>query len=92
MGSGRDLSKYFVVTSSTVVCAVEAERVAQFEAGCLSGCSLSELGALMSQSHVSLRDLYECSHAQLDRLVDQAMAAGALGARLTGAGYINIFL
>lgn len=66
--------------------------MAQFEAGCKSGCSLSTLGALMSQSHVSLRDLYECSHAQLDRLVDKAMAAGALGARLTGAGYSHIVL
>ncbi|XP_054276630.1 N-acetylgalactosamine kinase-like [Macrosteles quadrilineatus] len=65
----------------------EAQRVAEFEAGCRDGCSLAELGHLMSESHVSLRDLYECSHVQLDRLVSVAMAAGALGARLTGAGW-----
>ncbi|XP_054289579.1 N-acetylgalactosamine kinase-like [Macrosteles quadrilineatus] len=65
----------------------EAQRVAEFEAGCTDGCSLAELGHLMSESHVSLRDLYECSHVQLDRLVAVAMAAGALGARLTGAGW-----
>lgn len=47
---------------------------------------LRNLGCLMTQSHVSLRRLYECSHPELDRLVDDAMSCGALGARLTGAG------
>lgn len=41
----------------------------------------------MSDSHNSLRDLYECSHHQLDRLVEVCLSAGALGARLTGAGW-----
>lgn len=39
----------------------------------------------MDASHASCRDLYECSCAELDELVAQARAAGALGARLTGA-------
>lgn len=47
---------------------------------------LRELGNLMSSSHTSLCELYECSHPRVDLLVDQAMACGALGARLTGAG------
>lgn len=41
----------------------------------------------MTQSHESLRDLYECSHPQLDRLVEVCHGASALGARLTGAGW-----
>lgn len=46
------------------------------------------LGALMSATHVSLRDLYECSCQELDVLVAAASAqAGCLGARLTGAGF-----
>jgi len=65
----------------------EAERVAQFEAGCRGDCSLQTLGQLMSDSHTSLRDLYQCSHPQLDTLVNVALSAGALGARLTGAGW-----
>lgn len=41
----------------------------------------------MSASHHSLRDLYECSHGQLDDLVDICQSAGAMGTRLTGAGW-----
>ncbi len=44
-------------------------------------------GALLSASHGSLRDRLHVSSAALDRLVDAAMLSGALGARLTGAGF-----
>lgn len=44
-------------------------------------------GKLLLQSHASLRDLLEASHPELDRIVESAMSAGALGARLTGAGF-----
>ena len=44
-------------------------------------------GALLVASHASLRDRLQVSCAALDRLVDAAMASGALGARLTGAGF-----
>lgn len=64
----------------------EALRVEQFEKGCREGCDLNYLGQLMKDSHNSLRDLFECSHPQLDKLVNAAESAGALGARLTGAG------
>jgi galactokinase len=40
----------------------------------------------MQASHQSLRDDYEVSTPELDRIVDIAMTAGAAGARLTGAG------
>lgn len=40
----------------------------------------------MTGSHESLRDLYECSHPQLDKLVELSKGA-AYGARLTGAGW-----
>ena len=48
---------------------------------------LRRLGELMLASHVSLRDDYEVSSRELDLLVALAMDAGALGARLTGAGF-----
>jgi galactokinase len=44
-------------------------------------------GSLLLQSHASLRDRLRVSCAALDQLVETAMQAGALGARLTGAGF-----
>jgi galactokinase len=41
----------------------------------------------MNASHDSLRDDYEVSSPELDRLVDLARTNGAEGARLTGAGF-----
>ena len=47
-----------------------------------------ELGALMTESHRSLRDLYEVSTPKLDAAVAAAVnARGCHGARLTGAGF-----
>jgi galactokinase len=48
---------------------------------------LSALGALFAASHTSLRDDYEVSTPALDRLVEVAIAAGAIAARLTGGGF-----
>uniref|UniRef100_A0AAV1T6G2 Galactokinase n=1 Tax=Peronospora matthiolae TaxID=2874970 RepID=A0AAV1T6G2_9STRA len=48
---------------------------------------LESLGKVMTASHSSCRTLCECSCPELDALVDAALAAGALGARLTGAGW-----
>lgn len=44
-------------------------------------------GRLMLESHASLRDGLGVSHPELDRIVECAAGAGALGARLTGAGF-----
>jgi galactokinase len=48
---------------------------------------LPALGALFAASHASLRDDYEVSTPTLDRVVEAALAAGALGARMTGGGF-----
>lgn len=65
----------------------EASRVWKFRSVCEDGLanSLQKLGDLMTQSHESLQKLYECSHPELDKLV-QLSSGVALGARLTGAG------
>ena len=44
-------------------------------------------GRLLVESHASLRDKLRVSCEPLDCLVEAAMASGALGARLTGAGF-----
>lgn len=48
---------------------------------------LSRLGQLMDASHASCRDLYQCSCPELEELVAAAKKGGAIGARLTGAGW-----
>jgi galactokinase len=45
------------------------------------------IGPVLSASHVSMRDDYEISCRELDLVVDTALAAGALGARMTGGGF-----
>lgn len=49
---------------------------------------LTKFGKLMNESHASLRDDYEVSSPELDALVEIAQKQpGALGARMTGAGF-----
>ncbi|MCT1476848.1 galactokinase [Microbacterium sp. p3-SID336] len=45
------------------------------------------IGALLVASHASMRDDFEISTPELDAAVDAALAAGALGARMTGGGF-----
>jgi galactokinase len=49
---------------------------------------LARVGALMRQSHDSLRDLYEVSCSELDVMVDVAQdLPGFVGGRMTGGGF-----
>lgn len=64
----------------------EIDRVTRCVAA-LEGEDFEEVGRLFTQSHLSLRDDYEVSCRELDLVVDVALAAGALGARMTGGGF-----
>lgn len=64
----------------------ENERVHE-TAAALRRADLERVGRLFSESHASLRDDYEVSTPELDALVAALETAGALGARLTGAGF-----
>jgi galactokinase len=48
---------------------------------------LTRLGQILLDGHRSLRDDFEVSIPELDELVERAVATGAFGARLTGAGF-----
>lgn len=56
-------------------------------AGALRAGDVHAFGRLMLASHASLRDDFRVSTPELDLLVDLLMDHGALGARLTGAGF-----
>ena len=47
----------------------------------------ADFGRLVYDSHLSLREDFEVSTPELDAYVEAAREAGALGARLTGAGF-----
>lgn len=59
----------------------------RFAAQLLQQGRLKQFGKLLYESHESCRRLYECSSPELDTVVSAAKRAGALGARLTGAGW-----
>lgn len=68
---------HVVSEAKRVECAVRALRSNEIE----------QFGELLSASHESLRDRLLVSNPALDELVECALDAGALGARLTGAGF-----
>jgi len=56
-------------------------------AGLLRAGQLSRVGSLLTASHASLRDDFEVSWPEADAVVEAALQAGALGARMTGGGF-----
>ena len=77
--SGEELerARHIVTENARVIEAVRALRAGDFH----------EVGRLMYASHASMRDDFEISTRELDAFVELAEAGGALGARLTGAGF-----
>ena len=77
--SGEELryARHVVGENARVLAGVAALRRQDFVA----------FGALMWASHASLRDDYAVSTPELDAFVTLARIGGALGARLTGAGF-----
>ena len=86
LASGRTRMDPVAFRRATHVVA-ENRRPHAFAAALRAG-DLPEAGRLMNDSHASLRDLYEVSCPELDRLTDLARRHPAcFGARLTGAGF-----
>jgi galactokinase len=73
----RPLARHVVSENERVVATAEA----------LAAGDTAALGALFAASHASLRDDYRVSTPEVDALVRALIDAGALGARLTGAGF-----
>jgi galactokinase len=74
----RRRARHVVTENARVLAAAEAMR----------SDDATELGRLMRESHVSLRDDFEVSSPALDAIVAVAdRAPGCLGARMTGGGF-----
>jgi galactokinase len=58
------------------------DAVTALEAG-----DLDRVGRFFTESHASMRDDFEITTPQLDLIAETALAAGALGARMTGGGF-----
>ena len=64
----------------------ENNRVIQ-ATSCLEENDAKQFGELMHLSHQSMKDDYEISNDEINQVVEAARNKGALGARLTGAGF-----
>ncbi|WP_445280401.1 galactokinase [Streptomyces sp. DSM 118148] len=64
----------------------EDERVERTIALLHSG-ETRAIGPVLTEGHASLRDDFRISCPELDLVVDTALTAGALGARMTGGGF-----
>lgn len=64
----------------------EDERVERTVALLHSG-ETRAIGPVLTEGHASLRDDFRISCPELDLVVDTALTAGALGARMTGGGF-----
>ncbi len=77
-GVVRSRCRHVVTENARTLAAVEA----------LTAGDLSQMGRLMTESHVSLRDDYQVSCEELDVAVDIASAQpGVYGSRMTGGGF-----
>jgi len=85
-GPARDAYNAVRAAANTEHVTTEAARVLEAAEAMERG-EAERFGKLLAASHASLRDRLHVSTPALDRLVDAAMESGALGARLTGAGF-----
>jgi galactokinase len=53
----------------------------------LEDCDYTAIGRLFTESQASMRDDFEITTDHIDLIADTAIAAGALGARMTGGGF-----
>ena len=65
---------------------LENERVYKYAKALTLG-NYNELGKLLNESDESLKNNYEVTGTHLDTITEAARLAGAIGARMTGAGF-----
>lgn len=89
---GAPPAKEFAVGKRIAHVFAEASRVSQFrelltDDDVSTAERIARMGKIFNESHCSLRDLYECSCPAVDALVLFSRECGAIGSRITGAGW-----
>jgi galactokinase len=69
--------RHVVTENARVLATVDALRTGDW----------AQVGTLMTESHISMRDDYEITVPTVDLAVEVALTNGALGARMTGGGF-----
>lgn len=73
----RRYTRHVVTEDARVLAAVEVLRAGH----------LADLGPLFTASHASMRDDFRITVPEVDTAVETLLAAGAVGARMTGGGF-----
>ncbi len=87
------LEQFEQIEFETADIAKRAKYVIEEEARVVKSCAYLQNGDLlafaeeMKNSHIGLRDLYEVTGKELDTLFELALKYGAIGTRMTGAGF-----
>ncbi|MEW9527737.1 galactokinase [Microbispora sp. NPDC049125] len=76
-GAERDRTQHIVTENHRVEAVV----------GLLRAGAVTEIGAVLNASHLSMRDQFQISCDELDVAVESAIKGGARGARMTGGGF-----
>ncbi len=85
--------QFDAVTFTSDIAKKRAQYVIEEQKRVENSCQMLKAGDLkgfaeeMKGSHIGLRDLYEVTGEELDALFDLSLKHGALGARMTGAGF-----
>uniref|UniRef100_A0A0M3HT45 Galactokinase n=1 Tax=Ascaris lumbricoides TaxID=6252 RepID=A0A0M3HT45_ASCLU len=95
--SWRNIQEEAIIANSCILEEAQVEhalhvvsetRRAEEAANALLDNNLLKFGQLMNESHISLRDRYRVSCAELDELVKLALSVdGVFGSRMTGGGF-----
>ncbi len=96
VGSLREAQEWGVAALDRVADRVDAKRARHILTentrvldfvDALTATQWQRAGSILSASHASMRDDFEITTPQIDLIADTAVAAGALGARMTGGGF-----
>jgi len=83
----RRRARHVVTDNQRVLEVVALLRASSGSSGAAAEEAYRQVGRLLAEAHLSLRDDFEVSWPEADEAVQAALAAGAYGARMIGGGF-----